>query len=220
MGKRDSITYRSPREWAVLTVIGIAFGLTVYACTPPTAPDIDIYNNNQATNNGGGGSPTASPSPGSGGDLPPNSTVRVGIFGMSCPAGVVVPNNGARQIPGGCTAYLTATPKGADGIDLSPAVHGPNCAWRADGVIDLSQATEAFNQDARCPSPGDSTVTATVKNLSGSVGIACLAGTGSRTFGPPTFVWFEGDDLPAAPRLSALRRDAIVRALDAYEAGQ
>lgn len=167
------------------------------------------------------GLPGASPSPGTGSDtLPPNSTVRVGLFGMSCPSGVPVPNNGARQIPAGCTGYLTATPKGADGVDLTPAVHGPNCAWRSDGVIDLSPATEPFNQDARCPSPGESTVTATVKNLSGSVGLACLPGTGARTFGPPTFVWFEGDDLPAPARLAALRRDAIVRALDAYEAAQ
>jgi hypothetical protein len=164
------------------------------------------------------GVPTASPGPGSGSDtLPAGSTVRVGLFGMSCPSGVPVPNNGARQIPAGCTGYLTATPKDPGNTDLPPAVHGPNCAWRSDGVIDLFAATEAFNQDARCPAPGDSTVTATVKNVSGSVGIACLPANGSRTFGPPTFVWFEGDELPAAPRLALIRRDAIVRELDRWE---
>jgi hypothetical protein len=204
-----------------LGALGAIVWLTTFACTPPpgdTTGNCTGFCGDLILNPNG---PTVSPSPGTGSDtLPANSTVRVGIFGMSCPAGVPVPNNGARQIPAGCTAYLTATPKGPDGIDLSPAVHGPNCAWRSDGVIDLSAATEAFNQDARCPSPGDSTVTATVKNLSGSVGLACLPGTGARTFGPPTFVWYEGDDLPAPARLTRLRRDAIVRALDAYEAEQ
>ncbi len=206
------------KEWAFVVgwVVALAF---TQACNPPTAPDINVFNQNTATNNNsGGGGNGASPSPGTGGDLPAGSTVRVGLFGQSCPAGTTAPSNGSRSIIKGCVGFMTATPKDPNGTDIPAAIHGPSCAWRSDGSIDLSPAENAFNQDARCPDVGSSTVTATVKNVVGNVGIECLLGTGARTFGPPVFFWYEGDDLPAAPRLAEMRRDAIVRALDAYEA--
>jgi hypothetical protein len=193
---------------ALLVIVAalVGIGCTIANTTTTGPTDIDITQPNPQASPGGTG--------GNGSDtLPSGSTVRVGIFGMSCPAGTTVPTNGQRQIPAGCVAYLTATPKGADGTDLSPTVHGPNCAWSSFGPIQLSPATEKFNQDARCPAPGDATVTATVKGTSGSVGLACLAGRAA--LGAPVFYWFSDD-----PTLYGAKRDAIVRTLDAYELEQ
>lgn len=72
-------------------------------------------------------SPSASPSASPGLVVPHH--VRVGIYTQACQPGVIRPNNGTGQIPLGCVATVTATPKHADGRDLTPAEHGQAVLW-------------------------------------------------------------------------------------------
>lgn len=158
---------------------------------------------------GGSDGPGASPSPGAGGTLPEGSTVRVGLFGQSCPQGTTPPNNGSRTILPGCTGFMTATPKDAQGLDLAPAVHGPSCVWSVFGSLNLLDAGNPFNKDARCASPGDSNVSAVVKNVTGSVGITCAANANARaaSVDNPHRVYFWSDDATEEQKGAAIARD-------------
>jgi len=134
---------------------------------PPTSPS-SIYVFNQNTNNNG---TPASPSPGESGALPPGSTVRIEIFGASCPSGANPrPNPG--QLKAGCSLALTCTPKGPDGINLTPAVHGPVALWSVpigSGYLTLVQESEAFNATAFATAVGVAQVSCSVKGTVGSL---------------------------------------------------
>lgn len=192
------------RKVFVLAVVLLA----LVGCTPQVPDQSGNCTGicNSDFNFGNPNGPTASPSPGTGGSLPAGSTVRVGLFGQSCPAGTTAPNNGLRQIIQGCVGFLTATPKDPQGNDLTPAVHGPNCAWSSSGSITLTEAGNPFNRDGRCPTVGDSTVSATVKDVSGSVGIACLPGP-ARSSSAHERVYFWGPDESTHEQ----RHDAMLR---------
>ena len=148
--------------------------LLAFGCTndPPTAPN-SFYILNQNTNNNG---TPASPSPGESGTLPPGSTVRIEIFGASCPTGANPrPNPG--QLKAGCSLALTCTPKGPDGINLTPAVHGPVALWSVpigSGYLALVQESEAFNATAFATAVGVAQVSCSVKGTVGSLALTVV----------------------------------------------
>jgi len=160
---------------------GLLCGAAVLAlsCSQPLpeSPDITIFNQN-TNNNGQPGGPGASPSPGAGGELPPGSFVRIGLFGQSCPAGVTAPQNGTRQIKLGCTGSITATPKDSTGADLPATIHGSVIAWSVpsgSGVVAVQADSEPFNRTVRCLGTGVFTLAATVKNVTGSADFECVS---------------------------------------------
>jgi hypothetical protein len=112
--------------------------------------------------------PAASPSPASSA-IPPGSYVRVGVFACSCPSGRTCSNNGAATMQVGCSAQITATPKGPDGSDLPASVHGPNVSWAYSGQGTLvgcaTWANERFNSDCVGLAPGASVVSASVPGM-------------------------------------------------------
>ena len=112
--------------------------------------------------------PVASPSPGAS-TIPAGSYLRVGMFSCSCPTGLACSSNGAATLQVGCTAELTATPKGPDGTDLPASVHGPNVAWSFVGQGSIVQCAqwsgEPFNASCRALAIGSAGITAAVPGV-------------------------------------------------------
>jgi hypothetical protein len=104
-------------------------------------------------------------------------SIRVGFFGFKCTDGQKVPNNGKRELPKGCTGYLTATPKKKDNTDVPPRDHGDNISWNlraGNGVVQVLPPTfpNDFNKDLLGLKVGEFSLCATVKGVEG-----CLNGT-------------------------------------------
>jgi hypothetical protein len=75
--------------------------------------------------------------------------VRVAFWGFDCDPGVVVPPKLARELPRGCDGAVTATPKDQDGVDVPPAVHGPDIEWELRHGSDVVKVLP----DPRYPNP-------------------------------------------------------------------
>jgi len=117
--------------------------------------------------------PQATPTPNAGSI----DDIRVAFFGFKCTDGQKVPNNGWKQLPKGCTGYLTATPKKKDNTDVPPKEHGNVIAWRlraGDGIVQVLPPTfpNDFNKDLLGLKVGEFSLCATVKGVEG-----CLNGT-------------------------------------------
>lgn len=184
----------------LLLLLLVVVSLTLYACTNITTGSTTATGGNSSQSQGGGG-PQASPSPGQGGDLPPGSFVRVGLFGQSCPSGTTAPSNGTRQILPGCVGFVTATPKDAQSNDLPAAVHGPNCTWSVpfgSGVVNVSAPSEPFNRDVRCSGVGPFGLQAQVKNVTGSADFSCEAGASRSSAEIAAFGLLSREQLAAA----------------------
>ncbi len=175
-------------SWTAIAaaIVLLIVGLAMYGCVPTQPTDqggdntfnlscigSDVCNQG---NTGNGGTGTNGPA-----NLPEGSTIRVGIFGHDCPAGVATPNNGSGQIRIACRgAGITATPKGPGGVDLDPAVHGTQIEWQVTGggvTCTGSYLGEAFNQFCTCPagSAGSTfSLSAKVKNVTGVLNGSCL----------------------------------------------
>jgi hypothetical protein len=102
--------------------------------------------------------------------------VRVAFFGIACHNGKQAPNNGARLLPVGCTGFVTATPKKADGTDVPPEQHGDGIVWEllsGDGMVEVvpSVFESDFNRDVKGRRPGSFSLCATVRTVMG-----CLDG--------------------------------------------
>lgn len=112
--------------------------------------------------------PVATPSPGSSA-IPAGSYVRVGMFACSCPAARTCSSNSAATLQVGCTAELTATPKGPDGTDLPSSVHGPSVAWSVVGKGAVVQCApwkaEPFNLSCTALAVGSVGVSASVPGM-------------------------------------------------------
>lgn len=165
---------------AALLALGFLWSCSVNVATGPTTA---TGGSGGAVN--GGGNPSATPSPGAGGELPAGSFVRLGLFGQSCPQGTTAPPNGLRQILLPCTGFMTATTKDSAGNDIPAAVHGPNITWSitfGQNVVNLITPPEPFNRDARCNTAGGFGLSAQVKNISGTAEFECVArASGSAT---------------------------------------
>ncbi len=153
----------------------------LYACTNVVSTGTGGTGGSILGPNGG---PSATPSPGGTGALPAGAFVRVGFFGISCPQGTTPPANGLRELPLPCRGFLTATPKYQDGSDIPASVHGPNCAWEVTtgaSFVNLQTTGEAFNRDATCSAVGPWALKATVLNVSGEAGFACVSSPSARS---------------------------------------
>jgi hypothetical protein len=103
--------------------------------------------------------------------------IRVGFFGINCGRGVPVPRNNEKILPRGCTGYVTATPKKANGDDVPASVHGPDIDWfvlYGEDLIDVQEPTfrSDFNKDIVGLHTGAFGLCATVRGVTG-----CLIGT-------------------------------------------
>jgi len=125
--------------------------------------------------------PTPTPTPTPAPTPTPNAgsidSIRVGFFGFKCSDGQIVPNNGWKQLPKGCTGYLTATPKKKDNSDVPPKEHGSDIKWNlraGDGIVQVLPPTfpNDFNKDLLGLKQGEFSLCATVKGVEG-----CLNGT-------------------------------------------
>jgi hypothetical protein len=101
----------------------------------------------------------------------------VAFFGFKCTDGQKVPNNGWKQLPKGCTGYVTATPKKKDNTDVPPQEHGTAISWNlraGDGIVQVLPSTfpNDFNKDLLGLKVGEFSLCATVKGVEG-----CLNGT-------------------------------------------
>jgi hypothetical protein len=125
--------------------------------------------------------PTPAPTPTPQATPTPNAgsidDIRVAFFGFKCTEGQKVPNNGWKQLPKGCTGYLTATPKKKDNTDVPLSEHGTAISWNlraGNGIVQVLPPTfpNDFNKDLLGLKVGEFSLCATVKGVEG-----CLNGT-------------------------------------------
>lgn len=216
------------RSWWIdgrRAALALTLAALVAACSINTVTGPTTATGGNATNNQPGGGNGASPSPGSGGDLPVGAYVRQGLYGQACPNGTTPPSNGLRTVLLNCTGFLTATPKYQDGSDIPAAVHGPTIAWAitlGQSVVILLTPPEPFNRDVKCNSAGPFALSATVKNVTGSADYSCAtsapqglrglgAGMSQSTLGDRVYFWYETDENGLPLATAALKADAIKR---------
>ena len=102
-------------------------------------------------------------------------SVRVGFYGIDCPAGVTKPPNSSGRFPVGCLGHVTATPKDRFFNDVDPRAHGPYITWELEqrrafvGMRD--DEVTPFNKNLRAAEPGSFALCATIQGKRG-----CLAG--------------------------------------------
>lgn len=152
----------------LLAVVSLSF-----ACdeAPPTAPNITNINQNTVILNPG--SPDASPSPGGQCVREAVDSVRVNPFGYEgCPG--QRPSNSSGLLPAGCTARVTATPKGPTGQDTPSSLHGTQIVWSVTSGAALIEVTDnpeqPFNKNVRARqgvTSGEFQLTATVCGVTG-----------------------------------------------------
>jgi hypothetical protein len=93
--------------------------------------------------------------------------IFVGIFRFRCDASVVTPNPSLNQIPAGCDALITMTPKDVHGVSVPFWLHGTNPEfWVRNGefstVVLGDDPTQVFNKWIFSKSPGDFSVCAAI----------------------------------------------------------
>lgn len=139
----------------------------------PAGPSVIVQTSQTVTF---GATPTPAPSPTpTPSTLVRPATVRVSPYGIDCPSPIPTPNNGAGVLPVSCVADVTATPKRADGTDLTDAEHGPAIEWELvavdKSVVEVSTFPGvAFNRKVRGVRPGRFRLCATVQGVSGCWG--------------------------------------------------
>ena len=107
------------------------------------------------------------------------ASVRVAFYGVVCTNGQQAPNNTARKLPVGCTGYVTATPKQADGTDVRAEDHGPDITWELlQGELQvrvIDDERQPFNKQVKGRRPGDFSLCATVKTVRGCLNAEVIA---------------------------------------------
>jgi hypothetical protein len=103
-------------------------------------------------------------------------SLRVGFYGIQCPAGVRKPANSSGRLPVGCLGHVTATPKDKHFGDVDARIHGPYVTWeleqRREFVTMRGDEDTPFNKALRAVRIGDFSLCATVQGHR-----TCLAGT-------------------------------------------
>jgi hypothetical protein len=103
------------------------------------------------------------------------NAVRVGFYGIQCPAGVKKPPNSQGRLPNGCLGLVTATPKDKFFNDVDGRLHGPYITWTLEqrkGFVSMrDDPNTPFNKALRAGGPGGFTLCATVQGKTG-----CLEG--------------------------------------------
>ena len=102
-------------------------------------------------------------------------SLRVGFYGIQCPAGVPKPPNSSNRLAVGCLGHVTATPKDKFGHDVDARVHGPYISWTLQQrreIVSMREDTNvAFNKALRANDSGSFVLCATVQGKTG-----CLEG--------------------------------------------
>jgi hypothetical protein len=102
-------------------------------------------------------------------------SVRVGFYGIQCPAGVAKPPNSSGRLPVGCLGHVTATPKDKFFNDVDARIHGPYITWELEqrrGFVAMrDDEVSAFNKALRAQGTGEFRLCATVQGHRG-----CLEG--------------------------------------------
>ena len=102
-------------------------------------------------------------------------SIRVGFYGIQCPAGVQKPPNSSGRLPLGCLGLVTATPKDKFSNDVDGRVHGPYIDWdlqQRRGVVGMRDSeTTPFNKALRAANTGSFVLCATIQGKQG-----CLEG--------------------------------------------
>ena len=103
-------------------------------------------------------------------------SIRVGFYGIQCPAGVPKPPNSSGRLPVGCLGHVTATPKDKFFNDVDARAHGPYISWnlqqrRAAIVSMRDDPNTPFNKALRANDSGSFVLCATVQGKTG-----CLEG--------------------------------------------
>jgi hypothetical protein len=102
-------------------------------------------------------------------------SVRVGFYGIQCPAGVAKPPNSSGRLPVGCLGHVTATPKDKFFGDVDARVHGPYVTWELEqrrGFVAMrDDEVSPFNKALRAQGTGSFTLCATIQGHRG-----CLEG--------------------------------------------
>jgi hypothetical protein len=102
-------------------------------------------------------------------------SLRVGFYGIQCPAGVTKPPNSSGRLPEGCLGHVTATPKDRFFGDVDARIHGPYITWELEqrrGFVAMrDDETTPFNKSLRAQGTGNFTLCATVQGHRG-----CLEG--------------------------------------------
>ena len=103
------------------------------------------------------------------------NSVRVGFYGIQCPAGVQKPPNSSGRLPVGCLGLVTATPKDESFADVDARLHGPYITWELEqrrGFVAMrDDANTPFNKALRAQGPGHFALCATIQGHRG-----CLEG--------------------------------------------
>jgi hypothetical protein len=102
-------------------------------------------------------------------------SVRVGFYGIHCPAGVTKPPNSSGRLPVGCLGHVTATPKDKFFGDVDARIHGPYVTWELEqrrGFVAMrDDENTPFNKALRAHGAGNFALCATVQGHRG-----CLEG--------------------------------------------
>ena len=102
-------------------------------------------------------------------------SVRVGFYGIQCPAGVAKPPNSSGRLPVGCLGHVTATPKDKFFNDVDGRVHGPYITWELEqrrGFVAMrDDEVSPFNKSLRAQGAGTFALCATIQGHRG-----CLEG--------------------------------------------
>ena len=103
------------------------------------------------------------------------NSIRVGFYGIECPAGVRKPPNSSGRFPEGCLGHVTATPKDKFFDDVDARAHGPYITWnliqRKGFVAMRDDEVSAFNKHLRAQGTGPFQLCATIQGKTG-----CLEG--------------------------------------------
>ena len=104
--------------------------------------------------------------------------VSVSFFRIAnCPPGTTIPLLGLNQLPLGCVATITATPRDAVGNKLPLDLHGTDVKWffqAGEGYVVSASPDEetVFNVRLAGKNPGEFSICATIQNKTG-----CMSGT-------------------------------------------
>ena len=102
-------------------------------------------------------------------------SIRVGFYGIQCPAGVQKPPNSSGRLPVGCLGHVTATPKDKFFNDVDARAHGPYITWelrqRRGFVAMRDDELTPFNKALRAQGAGHFALCATIQGHTG-----CLEG--------------------------------------------
>lgn len=133
----------------------------------------NVTNTTTTNQTQGGSTPTPRPVAGAGSTESDVDSMAIFLYGYSCNAGIVPPQNNSWILPMGCRGNLTATPKRKDNSDAKN--HGPNLTWSSStdvAKLEPAASEPTFNRTLTPLKVGSITVTATLVDPAGVTHVA------------------------------------------------